>query len=93
VGPNRNTNDFCLTWSGPWKRTNATERFPTNPEVDTYRVRNLNCDAVIFMVFNRYTSTGSVSEGLKHSGLAKGGFCEAAQSSGYAVVVDQGESR
>ena len=44
---------------------------------------------VIFLVFNDYSS-GQESQGHKYSGFAVGGPCEAAQKSGYAVIVDQG---
>jgi len=83
--------NYKLKWKGPYGRTDRTSKYPSteNLEYDTYQASLVGCDMVVFLVFNDF-STGQNTEGHKYSGFAVGAPCEAAQKSGYTVIVDQG---
>jgi len=81
--------NYQFAWKGPYARLDKEKRYPDRLKEDTKRVAHLGCDAVVFMVFNDFSS-GQNQVGHKYSGFAVGGPCEAAQEKGYAVIVDQG---
>jgi len=83
--------NYKLKWKGPYGRTDKSSKYPSSEhlEYDTYQASLVGCDVVVFLVFNDF-STGQNTDGHKYSGFAVGAPCEAAQKSGYTVIVDQG---
>ena len=48
------------------------------------------CDAVVFLVFNKFNSDCKTQTyGHEFGGLSQGGMCEQHQGRGYTIVVDQ----
>jgi len=85
------TNNLLLSWKGPFARHDSKERYPTNPSFDTTALFSKSCDAVIFLVFNQFSSDCTTAvDGHKYAGINKGGMCESQSGGGYTVVVDQG---
>lgn len=83
--------NYKLKWKGPYGRTDKSQKYPSTEHLqyDTYQASLVGCDIVVFLVFNDF-STGQNTDGHKYSGFAVGAPCEAAQKSGYTVIVDQG---
>jgi len=85
-------NNMRLTWKGPYERHDSTtSASPSNPAQDVFTVANYGCDAVVFLVFNKFSSDCETQTfGHDFGGVSSGGMCEQAQGRGYTVVVDQG---
>jgi len=85
-------NNMRLTWKGPYERHDSTvSAAPSNPAKDVLSVVNYGCDAVVFLVFNKFSSDCKTQTfGHDFGGVSAGGMCEQAQGRGYTVVVDQG---
>jgi len=85
-------NNFRLAWKGPYERHDSqTHSAPSNPSHDVLSVKDYGCDAVVFMVFNKFSQDCETQvEGHEFGGLSQGGMCEQANGLGYTVVVDQG---
>jgi len=85
------TNNLKLVWKGPYQRRNVNSRYPENAAGDTQSVASQGCDAVVFLVFNQFSKDcKTATTGHKYGGINKGGMCEAANGSGYTIIVDQG---
>jgi len=84
--------NFKLTWKGPYHRHDAaTSLTPGNPTEDVLSVIGYGCDAVVFLVFNKFNSDCKTQTyGHEFGGLSQGGMCEQHQGRGYTIVVDQG---
>ena len=84
-------NNMRLTWKGPYERHDSTvSAAPSNPAKDVLSVVNYGCDAVVFLVFNKFSSDCKTQTfGHDFGGVSAGGMCEQAQGRGYTVVVDQ----
>ena len=61
--------NYQLAWKGPYARLDKEKRYPDRLKEDTKRVAHLGCDAVVFMVFNDFSS-GQNQVGHKYSGFA-----------------------
>jgi len=85
-------NNMRLTWKGPYERHDSTvSAAPSNPTKDVLSVVNYGCDAVVFLVFNKFSQDCQTQTfGHDFGGVSSGGMCEQAQGRGYTVVVDQG---
>jgi len=85
-------NNLRLTWKGPYERHDAaTSAAPSNPSQDVLSVVGLGCDAVVFLVFNQFSSDCKTQTyGHEFGGVSSGGMCEQPQGKGYTVIVDQG---
>jgi len=85
-------NNMRLTWKGPYERHDAASALsPSNPTQDVLSVADYGCDAVVFLVFNQFSSDCETrTYGHDFGGLSSGGMCEQRQGKGYTVVVDQG---
>jgi len=58
---------------------------------DVLSVSDYGCDAVVFLVFNKFsTDCKTKTSGHEYGGVSYGGMCEQKQGLGYTVVVDQG---
>ena len=84
-------NNMRLTWKGPYERHDSTvSAAPSNPTKDVLSVANYGCDAVVFLVFNKFSQDCKTQTfGHDFGGVSAGGMCEQAQGRGYTVVVDQ----
>ena len=84
-------NNMRLTWKGPYERhDSSTSAAPSNPSQDVLSVANYGCDAVVFLVFNKFSQDCKTQTfGHDFGGVSSGGMCEQAQGRGYTVVVDQ----
>ena len=50
-------NNMKLVWKGPYERHDSTtSAAPSNPSIDVQSVVNSGCDAVVFLVFNKFSS-------------------------------------
>merc|ERR1711945_83490 len=68
-----------------------TSHVPCNPSYDVQTVVNSGCDAVVFLVFNKFSSDCKTQTyGHEFGGLSSGGMCEQRFGKGYTVIVDQG---
>jgi len=85
-------NNMKLTWKGPYHRHDAaTSATPSNPSQDVVAALGAGCDAVVFLVFNKFDSDCKTQTfGHEFGGVSSGGMCEQSQGKGYTVVVDQG---
>ena len=55
-----------------------------------YAALGAGCDAVVFLVFNKFDSDCKTQTfGHEFGGVSDGGMCEQNQGRGYTVVVDQ----
>ena len=55
-----------------------------------YAALGAGCDAVVFLVFNKFDSDCKTQTfGHEFGGVSNGGMCEQNQGRGYTVVVDQ----
>jgi len=81
-----------LTWKGPFERHDSrTSAAPSNPSHDVQSVVGYGCDAVVFLVFNKFSSDCETQTyGHEFGGYSLGGMCEQAQGRGFSVIVDQG---
>ena len=61
--------NYQFAWKGPYARLDKEKRYPDRLKEDTKRVAHLGCDAVVFMVFNDFSS-GQNQVGHKYSGFA-----------------------
>ena len=61
--------NYQFAWKGPYARLDKEKRYPDRLKEDTKRVAHLGCDAVVFMVFNDFSS-GQDQVGHKYSGFA-----------------------
>ena len=69
---------------------NITPAAPGNPTEDVLSVIGYGCDAVVFLVFNKFNSDCKTQTyGHEFGGLSQGGMCEQHQGRGYTIVVDQ----
>lgn len=84
-------NNMRLTWKGPYERHDAASSLsPSNPTQDVLAVRDYGCDAVVFLVFNQFSSDCQTQTyGHDFGGKSVGGMCEQREGKGYTVVVDQ----
>ena len=84
-------NNMRLTWKGPYERhDSASSASPSNPTQDVLTVADYGCDAVVFLVFNQFSSDCETQTyGHDFGGVSSGGMCEQRQGRGYTVVVDQ----
>ena len=63
---------------------------PSNPSQDVYAALSAGCDAVVFLVFNKFDSDCKTQTyGHEFGGVSNGGMCEQNQGKGYTIVVDQ----
>ena len=63
---------------------------PSNPSQDVYAALSAGCDAVVFLVFNKFDSDCKTQTyGHEFGGVSDGGMCEQNQGKGYTIVVDQ----
>jgi len=85
-------NNMKLVWKGPYERHDSTtSAAPSNPSIDVQSVVNSGCDAVVFLVFNKFSSDCKTQTfGHEFGGLSSGGMCEQRFGKGYTVIVDQG---
>jgi len=85
-------NNLRLTWKGPYERHDAaSSAAPSNPSQDVLSVVGLGCDAVVFLVFNKFSSDCQTQTfGHEFGGVSSGGMCEQPLGKGYSVIVDQG---
>ena len=84
-------NNLRFSWKGPYERHDPDARSPTNPTQDVLSVAQYGCDAVVFLVFNKFDSDCKTQTyGHEFGGVSYGGMCEQADGLGYTVVVDQG---
>ena len=84
-------NNLKLVWKGPYERHDSTTHAaPSNPAQDTLSVASYGCDAVVFLVFNKFSSDCKTQTyGHEFGGVSSGGMCEQNFGKGYTVVVDQ----
>ena len=63
---------------------------PSNPSQDVIAALGAGCDAVVFLVFNKFDSDCQTQTyGHEFGGISSGGMCDQNQGKGYTVVVDQ----
>ena len=63
---------------------------PSNPSQDVIAALGAGCDAVVFLVFNKFDSDCQTQTyGHEFGGISSGGMCDQNQGKGYSVVVDQ----
>ena len=84
-------NNLRFAWKGPYERHDPDAKSPSNPTQDVLSVAGYGCDAVVFLVFNQFSSDCKTqTTGHEFGGVSYGGMCEQEQGLGYTVVVDQG---
>jgi len=84
-------NNLRFSWKGPYERHDPDASSPTNPTQDVLSVAQYGCDAVVFLVFNKFDiDCQTQTYGHEFGGVSYGGMCEQADGLGYTVVVDQG---
>merc|ERR1712032_1500945 len=85
-------NNLRLVWKGPYVRTEGVRPEQEGDAIryDVLSVAKENCDAVIFLLFNKFSEDcKTTTTGHKFGGVSYGGMCEVPDGRGYAVVVDQ----
>lgn len=84
-------NNLRFAWKGPYERHDPAAKNPSNPTQDVLSVAGYGCDAVVFLLFNKFSSDCKTqTSGHEFGGVSYGGMCEQKDGLGYTVIVDQG---